>query len=125
MRSRCLSTKDKDYRWYGGRGIKICARWDDFEVFLGDMGERPAGTSIDRIDSDGDYEPGNCRWADSAQQGRNRRSVKLEAHEPDQIRWLVSLGYRQVDIARFFDLDPSSVSHIVIGTHWKKEASNV
>ncbi len=73
MRSRCLNPTDKDYRNYGARGITVCDIWSDFSVFLRDMGERPAGTTIDRIDVNGNYEPGNCRWATPAQQGRNTR----------------------------------------------------
>ncbi len=71
MRQRCLSPKHPGYERYGGRGIRICARWDVFENFYLDMGRRPAGLSIDRINNNGNYEPGNCRWATQKQQAMN------------------------------------------------------
>lgn len=73
MRSRCTNPDSDQWEWYGGRGIKICKEWDDFSVFLADMGERPEGTSIDRIDPNGDYSKGNCRWATAKQQAETNR----------------------------------------------------
>jgi hypothetical protein len=73
MHYRCRNPNAQKYALYGGRGVKVCPRWDSFLNFLEDMGEKPVGMSIDRIDPDGDYEPSNCRWADSYTQNRNRR----------------------------------------------------
>jgi hypothetical protein len=73
MKDRCFRQKCKDYPYYGGRGITVCDRWLKFENFLADMGERPDGTSIDRIDNDGNYEPSNCRWATWSEQMKNKR----------------------------------------------------
>lgn len=73
MRNRCNNPNHKQWRDYGGRGIKICSRWNDFHAFVDDMGPRPEGCQIDRIDVDGDYEPSNCRWVDRKTQQRNQR----------------------------------------------------
>ena len=74
MKARCLNEKSTSYKNYGGRGITVCDRWlHSFENFLEDMGVRPDDTSIDRINNDGNYEKGNCRWATAKEQAYNRR----------------------------------------------------
>ena len=73
MKARCLNTEDDNYKFYGAKGVVVCEQWLDFQKFLEDMGERPEGTSLDRINPFGNYEPENCRWADAKTQLQNTR----------------------------------------------------
>lgn len=75
MKQRCLNPNASDYHRYGGRGVTVCSRWkDSFENFLADMGERPEGKSLDRIESEKGYEPNNCKWSTPREQQLNKRS---------------------------------------------------
>jgi hypothetical protein len=73
MKARCTNPKNKSYAYYAGRGITIDPRWLNFTAFYADMGDRPEGLTLDRINNDGDYGPDNCRWATQSQQALNRR----------------------------------------------------
>jgi hypothetical protein len=85
MRTRCLNPKAANYNRYGGMGVKISPRWESFENFLEDMGERPPKRSLDRIDAFGDYGPENCRWATASEQSSNQRRTT------DRARWAALL----------------------------------
>ena len=97
IRQRCLNKKNKQYNFYGGRGIKICKRWDKFENFLSDMGNRPKLKSLDRINNDGDYKPSNCRWATKKEQALNRRSnvyLKYKGESKTISEWAEFAGFK-------------------------------
>jgi hypothetical protein len=92
MKQRCYNPNSSQYRYYGGRGIKVCDRWlESFENFYEDMGDCPEGMSIDRKDSEGDYEPRNCRWATKEEQANNTRSNKWFSYE-NELKTLSQLG---------------------------------
>lgn len=99
MRKRCFRKNHKDYPRYGGRGITVCERWLSFEGFLADMGEAPAGLTLERKDSDGNYEPGNCKWATWAEQRLNRRlthkHIEYAGERLTVGEWDAKLGLQQ------------------------------
>lgn len=101
MHQRCANQKMAQWPDYGGRGIRVCARWRSFTAFVADMGARPPGGTIDRIDNDGNYEPGNCRWATRVEQGRNKRTNHM-----------VQTGDRRVPLAEAAELTGIAASTI-------------
>jgi hypothetical protein len=119
MKQRCLNPKAPDYARYGGRGIAVCDRWMSFWNFLADMGVRPEGRTLDRIENRQGYEPYNCRWATPAQQQQNMQSTKLTPRAVRQMRWLVAGGFKQVDVAPAFGVHPSTVSLVVNHQMWR------
>lgn len=92
MTQRCYNNRFVQYSDYGGRGISVCERWERFSLFLEDMGERPEGTTLDRIDTDGNYTPDNCRWANREQQYLTRRTtiqIEVDGEIKSLRHWLV------------------------------------
>lgn len=122
---RCENAKSTSYPNYGGRGITICARWrQSFAHFLADMGPRPSSQhSIDRLDVNGNYEPGNCRWATRAQQAQNTRRTKLDGELAEGVRLLAATGLPKAAIARALSLHYSSVKQVAYRKQWKAETA--
>lgn len=121
IKTRCSNPRFPRFADYGGRGIKVCDRWESFENFLADMGERPSPKhSIDRINNDGDYEPGNCRWATPVQQRRNQPRYKMTADLVNEIRGRVEHGESKQSIARRLGFSRSYVGDIVARKYWSE-----
>jgi hypothetical protein len=89
MKGRCLNPNSLHYKHYGGRGITVCERWMKFENFLADMGDRPEGQSLDRIDVNGNYEPGNCKWSTWEEQRANQRPIEFKFISYDELKEIV------------------------------------
>ena len=107
MKQRCYDPNATRFKNWGGRGIKVCDRWkNSFENFYEDMGEKPKGHSLDRIDNDGDYTPENCQWASTLEQGRNSRKNRLITHDGLTLslaEWSEKTGLNRTTISERID----------------------
>lgn len=117
MLNRCRSTKARLYYRYGGRGIKVCAKWEkNFAAFLADVGKRPTPNhSLDRIDNNGNYEPGNVRWATMREQMRNTSRCKLNEEAAKVFR---SIGKQLVLATRIYGIRPETAILAAFGKTW-------
>lgn len=110
MRRRCSDPSVPEYKNYGGRGIKVCSRWDNsFLTFYHDMGARPEGLTLDRINNNGDYEPSNCRWATRVEQCITRRKTVLNksgfkgvSYDRSKDRWVATMAYNGKKVLRTY-----------------------
>jgi len=118
IRQRCNNPNTAQYRDYGGRGITVCERWDSFENFIADMGMRPEGGTIDRIDNSQGYSPSNCRWATRTDQGRNTRSNVLDEDTVALIKTLRRYGDRPRSIASKLGVSWHAVKSVTGGVNW-------
>lgn len=128
MLRRCTNPTSADWTRYGGRGITVCDRWRRFEDFLADMGPCPDSLTLDRINNDGSYEPGNCRWTTWEQQMLNRRLLRGERHPNAKLRVGDVLSIRRMarygttyrSIASVFGVSHANVGYIVRGEAWRE-----
>jgi hypothetical protein len=115
MMQRCYNDSHNYYDYYGGRGISVCDRWfdpvDGYDNFVADMGTRPEGFTLDRIDGDGNYEPSNCRWADAATQNRNKSNTVLTGEDLLEIFRMRDAGMTQQAIADHFKVYRENVRY--------------
>ena len=121
MKHRCYNKNNKAYKYYGGRGIIVCNRWrDSFIAFYTDMGLKPfPKAQIDRIDNNGDYELGNCRWTTALENMRNRSFNKLSMKTAEEIRKLYKVSKLfQTEIAAMYGVDNSLISQVVNNKIW-------
>ena len=118
MLARCRYADRDTHCKHVGRGISCHPKWQNFEAFLADMGERPDGTTLDRIDNDGDYTLGNCRWATPMQQARNRRNSKLTFETAVEVAVAKLRGESAASIAKKYGTSESLPREVSAGRAW-------
>ena len=109
MKKRCKNPSHPFYSSYGGRGITVCERWETFANFYADMGPKPEGLTLERIDNDGNYEPSNCKWGTRTEQSRNRRTSWTD-EENRILESSLAAGLKYADIARLIGKSREAVS---------------
>jgi hypothetical protein len=122
MKQRCYNSNNNAYKYYGGRGIKVCQRWlDSFETFYTDLGPRPfPKAQIDRKDNNGDYEPDNCRWTTARNNIHNSRVTKLTKEQVHEIRQLFIYKYcTQKELSIAYNISISQIRNILNYHKWK------
>lgn len=121
MLRRCTDPRNRDFKNYGGRGIRVCDRWlQSFENFLADMGPRPARMTIERKNNDGNYEPSNCRWATRTEQNRNSRHNKLTLDLAREAIGRLEMGERPTSVAKRLGVTCEMICAIRIGRAWRE-----
>ena len=122
IRYRCNDPKNHSFKYYGGRGIRVCERWDRYEKFLADMGRRPSPKhSIERKDNNGDYSPQNCKWATVQEQALNSRKTRLSLQQVQDVRRLVAEGRTCAEIGRQFRVSAGHVWNLAMRQRRKAE----
>jgi len=120
MKRKCYKSTCHSFARYGGRGIKVCERWiASFNNFYVDMGERPEGRTLGRIDNDGHYEPINCRWETPSQQTQNRSTTKLKLEYVEEIRELRARGMKLNILSDLFNTSMTNISDVCDFNTWK------
>lgn len=127
MHDRCGNPQSDSYKNYGGRGITVCDRWKDIRAFTADMGDRPKGYSLERIDNDGNYEPGNCKWIPKGKQVRNRRVSVLNEETAASIRQecrrRIPGGYTdgltRDQLAGKYGCSVATIKKVLDGNYWR------
>ena len=127
LKSRCYNKNNKDYKYYGGRGITVCDRWcDSFLAFFADMGLKPfPKAQIDRINNDGDYTPENCRWTTATENNRNKSCTKLTTLKVKNIRKkykLSSISQRKLGL--IYGIGQDHISRIINNKSWIEGGSS-